>query len=54
MTFQRYYFEDLNDNVYGIVYFANKSSLNPSGIGTVRIKSHGFLDIVIHDVLYLQ
>jgi hypothetical protein len=53
MTFQRDFFEDLNDNVDGIVYFADKSSLKPSGIDTIRLKLLGLLDFLLHDVLYL-
>jgi hypothetical protein len=53
MTFQRDFFADFNDNVDGIVYFADKSSLKPSKIGTVRFKLLGFPDFLLHDVLYL-
>jgi hypothetical protein len=53
MTFQRDFFEYFNDNVDGIVYFVDKSSLKPSGIGTIRLKLPGLLDFLLHDVLYL-
>ena len=29
------------------------SSLKPMGIGTIRIKSPGFPDFILHDVVYL-
>jgi hypothetical protein len=53
MTFRRDFFENFNDNVDGIVYFVDKSSLKPSRIGTVRLKLPIFLDFLLHDVLYL-
>jgi len=53
MNFQRNFFEDFNENVDGIVYFADKSCLNPSGIGTMRLKFLGLLDFILHDVLYI-
>jgi hypothetical protein len=53
MTFQRDFFEDFNDNVDGIVYFADKSSLKPSGMGTIRLKLPGLPDFLLHNVLYL-
>jgi hypothetical protein len=37
MTFRRDFFEDFNYNVDGIVYFASKSSLKPSKIGTIGL-----------------
>jgi hypothetical protein len=53
MTFRRELFEDFNENVYGIVYFADKSSLKPSGMGTIRLKLPVFPDFLLHNVLYL-
>lgn len=53
MTFWRDFFEELNENVNGIVYFVDKSSLKPLGIGTIRLKLPSFLDFLLHDVLYL-
>jgi hypothetical protein len=53
MTFQRDFFEHFNDNVYGVVYFANKLSLKPLGMGTIKLKFPGFLDFLPHNVLYL-
>jgi hypothetical protein len=53
MTFRRDFFEDLNDNVDGIVYFADKSNLKPSTIGTIRLKFLGLLNFLLHNVLYL-
>jgi hypothetical protein len=42
MNFQRDFFEELNDNVDGVVNFADGSSLKPIGIGTIRLKLPGF------------
>jgi hypothetical protein len=53
MTFQRDFFEDFNDNVDGIVYFADKSSLKPLGMGTIRLKLPGLPNFLLHNVLYL-
>jgi hypothetical protein len=53
MTFRRDLFEDFDDNVDGIVYFADRSSLKPSGMGTIRLKLPGLLDFLLHNVLYL-
>ena len=53
MTFRRDYFEDFNDNVDGIVYFVDKSSLKPLVIGTVRLKFLGFPNFILHDVLQI-
>jgi hypothetical protein len=53
MTFRRDIYEDLNDNVHGIVYFVDKSSLEPSGIGTIKLKLPWLRDFLLHDVLYL-
>jgi hypothetical protein len=53
MTFQRDFFEELNENVDGAVSFVDGSSLKPMGIGTIRLKLLGFLDFLLHNVLYL-
>jgi hypothetical protein len=53
MTFQRYFFEYFDDNVDGIVYFADRSSLKPSRMGTIRIKFPGLPNFLLHNVLYL-
>jgi hypothetical protein len=53
ITFQRDIFEYFNDNVDGIVYLANKSSVKPSEIGIVGIKFLGFPKFLMYDVLYL-
>ena len=53
MTFRRDFFEEFTDNVDGAVYFANKSKLNPLGLGTIRLKFPGLIDFLLHDVLYL-
>jgi hypothetical protein len=53
MKFQRDFFEDFDDNVDGIVYFADRSSLKPSGMGTIRLKLPGLPYFFFHNVLYL-
>jgi hypothetical protein len=53
MTFRRDFFEEFTDNVDGAVYFADKSKLKPSGLGTIRLKLPGLPDFLLHDVLYL-
>jgi hypothetical protein len=35
------------------VYFADRSSLKPSGMGTIRLKFLGLPDFLLHNVLYL-
>lgn len=52
MTFQRDFFEYFSDNVDGIVYIVDKSSLKPSRIGIIMLKLLGFLNFLLHDVLY--
>jgi hypothetical protein len=53
MTFRIDFFEDFDDNVDIVVYFANRSSLKPLGMGTIRLKLHGLLDFLLYNVLYL-
>jgi hypothetical protein len=53
MTFRRDFFEDFDDNVDGVVYFADRSSLKPSGMGTFRLKLLGLWDFLLDNVLYL-
>jgi hypothetical protein len=53
MTFQRDLFEYFNDNVDGIVYFVDKSSLKPLGIGIIRLKLLGLPYFLMRDVIYL-
>jgi len=53
MTFQRDFFEELNDNVEGAVNFVDGSSLKPMRIGTIKLKLLGFSDFPLHNVLYL-
>ena len=53
MTFRKYYFEELNETINGIVYFADKSSLKPKGMGTIWLKMPGFSDFLLNNVLYL-
>jgi hypothetical protein len=35
------------------VYFVDKLSLNPSGMGIIRLKLHGFPHFIFHNVIYL-
>ena len=34
MTFRKYCFEELNETIDGIVYFVDKSSIKPKGMGS--------------------
>ena len=51
MTFRKYCFEEMNDNVDGIVYFAKKYSLKPKGNGSISLKLLGFLNFLLQNVL---
>jgi hypothetical protein len=51
MTFQRDFFEYFNDNVDGIFYFSNKSSLKPLRIGTNMPKLPEIPHFLLHYVL---
>jgi hypothetical protein len=53
MTFRRDFFEDFDDNVDGIVYFADKSNLKTSEMGTIRLKLPELPNFLLHNVLYL-
>jgi hypothetical protein len=53
MTFRRDFFKNFDDNVDGVVYFADRSSLKPSRMGTIRLKLPGLLNFLLHNVLYL-
>ena len=53
MTFRKDFFEELTENFDGAVYFADKSKLKPSGLGTIRLKFLGLLDHLLHEVLHL-
>lgn len=53
MTFKRYFFETFSDDIDGVIYFAHKSQIKPSGIGSIRLKILNFADYVLQDVLYL-
>ena len=53
MTFREDCFEELNETINGIVYFVDNSSLKPKGIGTIRLKMHGFPHFLLKNVLYL-
>ena len=52
MTFRRDLFEEFTGNVDGAVYFAHKSKLKPSGLGTIRLKLPILPDHLLHEVLY--
>jgi hypothetical protein len=53
MTFRRDFFEEFDDNVDEVLYFADISSLKPFGMGTIWIKLIGIRDFLLHNVLYL-
>ena len=53
MTFRKYFFEEINETIDGIVYFADKSSLKLKGMGTIRLKMPRFPDFLLKNVLYL-
>jgi hypothetical protein len=53
MTFQRDFFEDFIDNIDGIVYFTDKSSLKPSRMDTIGLKLPGLPGFLLRNVLYL-
>jgi hypothetical protein len=53
MTFRRDFFETFSNHIDGIVYFADKSQLKPSGIGSIRLRLLGLADYILHDVLYI-
>jgi len=53
MTFRRYFFEEFIDIVDGVVYFANKSKLNPLGLATIRLKFPSHPDFLLYHVLHL-
>jgi len=53
MTFHKYFFEYLSDNVDGLVYFEKKLKLKPSKIGTIMLKLIELPDFPLHDIFYL-
>jgi hypothetical protein len=53
MTFRRDFFETFSNHIDGIVYFADKSQLKPSGIGSIRLRLPGLVDYILHHVLYI-
>jgi hypothetical protein len=53
MTFRRDFFETFSNHIDGIVYFADKSQLKPSGIGSIRLRLPGLVNYILHDVLYI-
>jgi hypothetical protein len=52
MKFQIDFFEYFDDNVDGVVYFADRSSLKPLGMDTPSTLS-GLPDLLLHNVIYL-
>ena len=52
MTITKACFEELNDIENGIVYFVDKYSLKPRGIGSIRLKLPSFPDFVLKNVVY--
>lgn len=54
MNFIRDFFEEFTDNVDGSIYFAYKSKLKPSGLGTIGFKLLGLPDFLLYDVLYFS
>ena len=53
MTFRRDCFETFSNHINGIVYFAHKSQLKPSGIRSIRLCLQGLVDYILTDVLYI-
>lgn len=53
MTFSRDFFEEVNDNTNGAIYFVDRFSFKPTRIVNIKLKLHGFLDFLLHHVLYL-
>jgi len=47
MKIRREFFEEINTNIDGVVYFANKSCIKPLGIGTMRLKFLVLLSLVL-------
>ena len=54
MTFRKYCFEELNETIDGIVYIADKSSIKPKGMGTIRLKMPGFPDFLLRTFFIFQ
>jgi len=54
MTFRRDLFEQFSDNIDGVVYFADKSQIKPSRIGSIQLKIPGLFDYSLNDVLYIH
>ncbi len=53
MTLRRDLFEQLSDNIDGVVYFADKFQIKPSGIGSIQLKIPGLSDYTLNDVFYI-
>lgn len=53
MTFRRVFFERFSAHIDRVVYFSDKSQLNPSLIGSIQLKLLGLDDYILHDFLYL-
>jgi len=51
MSFCIEVFEEMNTNTDGAVYFVDRSSIKPIGIGTMRHKLLGISDMLLRDVL---
>jgi hypothetical protein len=52
MNFQRDFFEELNESVYGAEKFVDGSNLKPMGINTTMLNLLGFPNFIFHNVLY--
>lgn len=53
MTFRWDFFETYSDDINGVIYFADKSQIRPSRIGSIHLKIPNLPNYVLHDVLYI-
>ena len=53
MTFRSDLFDKFSDNIVEVVYFANKSQIKPSWIGSIQLKILGLPNYILNDVLYI-
>jgi len=53
INFKRDFFEELNEDVDGAVYFTDRSKIKSSRIDSIKLKILGFLDFMLQNVLYL-
>ena len=53
VEFRKYFFQELNDNVDGVVYFLNKPNIKPKGIEIIMLKFFRFTDFLVDNFLYL-